>query len=74
MKFIIKTLILFVLLAFVFGFFLRIADKNEYEILKPEVVRYNGDRSSWGIIMDVKKETFKNIEKNWQKKHTNERK
>lgn len=74
MKFIIKTIILFVLLAFVFGFLLRLADRNEYEILKPEVVRYNGDRSSWGIIMDVKKETFKNIEKNWQKKHINERK
>ena len=74
MKFIIKTIILFVLLAFVFGFLLPLADRNEYEILKPEVVRYNGDRSSWGIIMDVKKETFKNIEKNWQKKHINERK
>jgi hypothetical protein len=74
MKFTIKTLILLVLLAVVFGFFLRLADRNEYEILKPEVLRYDSERSSWGIIMDVKKETFKNIEKNWQKKHTYERK
>ncbi|MBK7056081.1 MAG: hypothetical protein KBF99_08790 [Leptospiraceae bacterium] len=74
MKFTIKTLILLTLLAVVFGFFLRLADLNEYEILKPEVVSYDSERSSWGIIMDVKKETFKNIEKNWQKKHTYERK
>lgn len=74
MKFIIKTIILFVLLAFIFGFLVRLADKNEYEILKPEVVKYSEDSSSWKIIMDVKKETFKNIEMNWQKKHINERK
>ncbi len=74
MKFTIKTLILFALLSVIFGFILRLADRNEYEILKPEVVRYNGDRSNWGIIMDVKRETFKNIEMNWSKKHINERK
>ncbi len=74
MKFTIKTIILFAILAFAFGFLLRLALRDEYEILKPEVVRYDGDNSSWGIIMDVKKETFKNIEMNWSKKHIYERK
>lgn len=74
MKFIIKTTILILLLAIILGILLRVSDKNEFEILKPEVIRYNDDRSSWGIIMDVKKQVFKNIETNWQKKHTHERK
>jgi hypothetical protein len=74
MKFIIKTIVLILILGVAIGILLHFADKNEYEILKPEVIRYNDDRSSWGIIMDVKKQVFKNIEKNWQKKHTHERK
>lgn len=73
MKFIIKTVILVLFFGIVLGILFRFADKNEYEILKPEVIRYNNDTSSWGIIMDVKKLVFKNIEKNWQKKYTNER-
>lgn len=73
MKFTIKTFILVLFFGILLGVLFRFADKNEYEILKPEVIRYNDDASSWGIIMDVKKQVFKNIEKNWQKKHTNER-
>jgi|JI10StandDraft_1071094.scaffolds.fasta_scaffold02820_11 hypothetical protein len=74
MKFTIKTIILLACLAIVFGFLFRFADRNEYEILKPEIVGNKKDMSSWEIIMDVKKESFKNIEKNWQKKHIHERK
>ncbi len=73
MKFTIKTVILVLFFGILLGILFRFADKNEYEILKPEVIRYNHDSSSWGIIMDVKKLVFKNIEKNWQKKYTNER-
>ncbi|MBP7283762.1 MAG: hypothetical protein KBA66_19395 [Leptospiraceae bacterium] len=74
MKFIIKTAILALLLGIIFAFLYHFANKSEYEILKPEVIRYGDDTSSWGIIMDVKKEVFKNIEKNWQKKYIDERK
>jgi hypothetical protein len=74
MKFTIKTLILFACLAIVFGFLIQYTERNENEIQKPEIVRETKSLSSWEIIMDVKKESLKNIEKNWQKKHTNERK
>lgn len=70
MKFAIKTLILLTLISILLGFLLRYSDRNEYEILKPEVITSKEDQSSWSIIMDVKKDVFKNIEINWQKKHT----
>ncbi|HMV41699.1 MAG TPA: hypothetical protein PK079_15870 [Leptospiraceae bacterium] len=70
MKFAIKTAIALAMISLILGFLLRYADRNEYEILKPEVINTEDDRSSWAIIMDVKKDIFKNIEMNWQKKHT----
>ena len=74
MKFTIKTLILFSCLAIVFGFLFQYTERNENKIQKPEMFRETKSLSSWEIIMDVKKESFKNIEKNWQKKHIPERK
>ncbi|MBK6607547.1 MAG: hypothetical protein IPG24_19205 [Leptospiraceae bacterium] len=73
MKLIIKTLFLVLFFSVFLGFFFHFANRHEYEILKPVVI-YEEDSSSWGIIMGVKNRVFKNIEKNWQKKYTNERK
>jgi hypothetical protein len=73
MKFTIKSILLILLLAICLGTLLHFSNRNEYEILKPEVIHYNEDKSSWELIMDVKKQVFKNIEKHWQKKHTHER-